>query len=92
MLRLDTAFAAEKRSIQARFKDSLDGKQIMPGNMIINFGAGKWKESDEKNLKVVLQHIAVIKTGTNKSFQFPKNMDIGHGILISELIVNIDAP
>lgn len=91
-LSVDATFAIDTGSIQSSFKDSLDGKRIEPGSITINFGGGKWNESEEKSLKELLPHIAVSKDGSAKIFRLPENIQIGHGLLIAELIIKIDEP
>lgn len=81
----------EPESMLAAFRDSLDGKHMEPGNNIkISFGKGKWKASDEESLKKVLQHLHIKKEGNDETYKLPKDIPIGHGLLIPELIVRIN--
>ena len=76
---------------EAAFKDSLHGKRIERGHVIINFGEGRWTEADKENLKTLLPHIIVVRDGQADSLRLPGNTKIKHyGSFVNELVVKIN--
>ncbi len=90
-LNVDHTFDTNDHTMQCVFKDSLNGKRIEPGHIIINFETGKkWDKSDEESLKHLLPYISIKKDGSAKSFKLSNNIKIGHGLFIPELIIKIN--
>jgi len=76
---------------EVAFNDSLNGKRIEPGHIIINFGSGKWKKADKMSLKTILPTIIVRKEGQADSLRLPGNTRITHiGLFVNELVLKID--
>lgn len=92
-LQVDNDTMYHKESPEAKFKDSLNGRQLQKGHIIINFGAGEWTESDQENLKTILRKITVIKNGNTDSFRLQQDIPVRHiGSFVNELVVTIDEP
>jgi hypothetical protein len=84
--------AVESAPGQAAFADSLNGRQIQPGHLILDFGKGKWTKQDRESLEALLDNIQVVKDGQEGSFTLP-NTRVGHiGMFVNELIVRIKEP
>lgn len=92
-LQVDKDTMYHKESTEAKFKDSLNGRQLQKGHIIINFGAGKWTKSDQESLKTILRKITVVKRGNTDSFRLQKDIPVRHiGSFVNELVVTINQP
>jgi hypothetical protein len=75
------------------FADSLNGRRLKHGHLIINFGPGRWKQQDKDYLQEVLRRSTVAFDGQPGSFSLPQDIRITHyGAFVNELIFKIKEP
>jgi hypothetical protein len=79
----------EKGTLKDAFKDSLNGKRIEKGHITISYGTGKWSKKDKEDLKSILENVTLKADGETAVYRLPKDIKIGNGMFIPELIVNI---
>jgi len=78
-----------KGAMKDKFKDSLNGLRMEKGHITISYGIGKWSKKDKEDLKIILENVTLKVDGDTGVYRLPKDIKIGNGILIPELIVNI---
>lgn len=87
----DTNVGAASQNVS--FVDSLNGKRIVQGHTIINFGKGTWNDADQENLKTILSRIKMLQDGNTAHFSLPQNTKIKHiGWFVNELVFRINEP
>ena len=92
-LKVDKDTVDEKDSLKTVFRDSLNGRQLQKGPVIIDFGAGKWNKSDQEMLRIVLQQTSAVKEGSGEIFKLPSDLKVKHiGSFVNELVVKINEP
>ncbi|ACU64082.1 hypothetical protein [Chitinophaga pinensis] len=79
---VDSTFVGDKGTMLFSFMHELNGRRVAPGHIRISFGKEKWDKADEESLKNLLQNVMIKKDGDTKGFRLPKDIRIGHGILI----------
>lgn len=85
---IDENLTVDKQSEQTKFIDSLNGKFIEPGHIVINFGEGKWNKNDRKNLKAILSKANVIVEGSEERHPLPGDIKVEHiSLFVEELLV-----
>ena len=78
-------------SMEATFIDSLNGRQLKKGYLIIGFGEGKWRKTDKESLRNILRKTTVVKSEGRHIL--PDDIRVAHyGGFVNELVVKIRDP
>gem|GEM_PF-6488140 len=92
-LLIDSTVGKNVAPCSVAFADSLNGRRLKPGHLIINFGPGRWKQQDKDYLREVLRRSTVVFDGLPGSFALPQDIPITHyGAFVNELIFKIKEP
>ncbi len=92
-LLVDSSLRNTVASCGLAFADSLNGRRLKPGHLIISFGPGRWKQQDKECLRQVLRGCAVVIDAQSGSFPLPQHIHITHyGAFVNELIFKVKAP
>lgn len=93
LLSVDTTLSKNMPLQALLFVDSLNGRRIPPGHLIISFGTGKWTKQDKENLKMVMQRIRVVDERKSDNADLPLDIRIVHyGSFVNELVVKMNKP